>query len=416
MSKKQVYSMIGSHNARLRCTLIKFFNISEQKDDNNLSRLIKKNRLQNCSILRLDISDYSFSLDLIYSGEIDPGENKVDYKYWISQSEENVDLNKKTPSGEPVYYKFQKLTGNIKSLMELADVKTDINLPELKYNETINYTFFMIRHGQAEHNVWKKGWHKTGKININKKDTELTQLGKEQGIHAGDFFKLYCKINRIPNIHFLFVSDLYRTRQTVEQILSVLNISTKKNKTYNFIVLPCSHETKVDKNGKCDDAINWAQPFTAENKMSCYKYDDVDDDSIKKCKSFDIKYKDDKNITINIYWGFYINFYKGFRGHGSITEPRYRCRQWSFIELAIIFINYMTNLKVDNDMVIKENINKFSVNDEEHLIDTGDSGLREVIVGGKTKTRNFKKMNKKITRKHTNKNRHIKKNKTHKRM
>ena len=309
MSKNQVYSMIGTHNARLRCTLIKFFNISDQKQDKNLRKLIKKNRLQNCAILRLDISNYSFSLDLIYSGEIDPAENKIDYKYWISSSEANVDLDKKTPSGEPVYYKFQKLTGTLNDLMILADIKKpDKSNRNLKYNENIDYTFFMIRHGQAEHNVWKKGWHKMGKVNINKKDTELTQLGKDQGINAGNFFMLYCKINRIPNIHFLFVSDLYRTRQTIEQITSVLNVQPKQNKSYNFIVLPCSHETKVEKNGKCDDAINWAQPFTAENKMSCYNYDNVDDITKEKCKSFDIKYKDGNNITVNIYWGYYINF------------------------------------------------------------------------------------------------------------
>lgn len=406
MSKKDVYSMIGSHNARLRCTLIKFFNISDQKDDTTLRKHIKKNRLQNCSILRLDIKDYSFSLQLIYSGEIDPGENKVDYKYWVSQSEANVDLDKKTPSGEPVYYKFQKLTGKINNLMDLADIKTDTELPNFTYNENLNYTFFMIRHGQAEHNVWKKGWHKMGKININKKDTELTQLGKDQGARAGNFFMLYSKINRIPRIHFLFVSDLYRTRQTVEQMLSVLNISSKKNTTYNFIVLPCSHETKFSKNGTCDDSINWAQPFTAENKMSCYNYDNVDDNTVTKCKSFDLKVKNGKNITINIYWGFYINFYKGFRGHGSITEPRFRCRQWSFIELAIIYINYMMNLKIDNDQLIKENINKFNVNDEMHLIDTGEPGLREAVVGGRT--RKMKKYSK-------NKYKKTKKNKTYKR-
>lgn len=401
--------MIGTHNARLRCTLIKFFSISDQKNDIRLGKLIKKLRLQNCCILRLDITNYTFTLDLIYSGEIDPGENKVDYRYWIADNDINYDMDKKTPSGEPVYYKFQKLTGNLNNLIDLADVKMMSNT-NFKYNDNMNYTFFMIRHGQAEHNVWKKGWHKMGKVNVSKKDTELTRLGKEQGEHAGNYFKMYLKINRIPSIHFLFVSDLYRTRQTIEQMLAVLNIKDKRNTSYNFIVLPCSHETKFSKNGKCDDAINWAQPFTAENKMSCFQYDKAPDQLKAKCKTFDIQLKEKNRITINVFWGFYISFYKGFRGHGSINEPRYRCRQWSFIELAIVYIHYLTNLNIDNDTEIKDKIDKLTVNDDLHLFDeSGVSGLRETVVGGKTRkykksfksNKNSKKMNNyKRTRKH----------------
>lgn len=49
--------------------------------------------------------------------------------------------------------------------------------------------------------------------------------------------------------NYIFVSDLARTRQTIQKIL---NSNSYHNQIKKIFVLPCSHELDFVKSGQCD--------------------------------------------------------------------------------------------------------------------------------------------------------------------
>jgi broad specificity phosphatase PhoE len=79
------------------------------------------------------------------------------------------------------------------------------------YECDTTHVIYLIRHGQAEHNAKKGIKKKFGSI-MGKKDTELTDRGREQAFLSGQSLS-------IPSIDYLFSSDLKRTRQTLISFL-----------------------------------------------------------------------------------------------------------------------------------------------------------------------------------------------------
>ena len=349
-------------------------------------------------ISRNDQEQWIESIELIYNGMID--EAKPDYIFYqISGPEVPTNSNE----------------GNYKI----------INFPELSRNlpltETVNYDsnsiyeFYVIRHGQAEHNI-KENWGALKQLSSRNRDTNLTSNtdnkmdGEKQAFETGRNLYSYLvnkkqeelqeKLNYINNekhkttleleiaglnkddnnnyleqelnlyIKNIFVSDLKRTRQTLQNILlgmfesnNLLILGDCQNNNKIFVsILPCSHELAYP---KCD---NSNMPGAVENTMNC-SVSDINTDTA--CKRLTVK---DRIITFD--WNKYIEFY----GQGTRTKPgsKRQCKITNMVSLAM------------DEFIINKN------------------------VGGKKKrkTQKFKKKNRKTKKKNPkNKNRKAKKSK-----
>lgn len=343
-----ITSIVVTHNARLRCLITKLFNKSAINNDISKREQFKEYRWQNCCVLKLILvptnNQYNFNLSLTYNGQIDPKEKKA-YHYW-SDREYSENLapkskgcigalcsKKNEPLPQRVFHIFEALTGSI-NLGELSD----LNAPEQTQLDNTTFTFYLVRHGQAEHNLY------TSTTVFRKTDTSLTENGINSAYEAGiEINNDLQKNNSI--LRYYFASDLIRTRQTLQGILR--NIQTQYlhidriGITYiiNLVILPCSHELSFVSNGNCDSAVNMGQPFTSENKMSCTNLSQYQNNSaqFKDCANFTITNADNKNIVVRLNWNMYSDFYgKSYRGSNSKT--RKHCRETSMIGESIKYI------------------------------------------------------------------------------
>ena len=319
MSK--VVSLICSHNSRIQCLLDKFS--SEKRT--------KKIRFQNCAVLRMSIKTSNCSVTLVYSGELSP--------------EEKEKVSIKRP-----YYAIGVKSGyEFFTPFEFKPNKLGLTIPKDK-----EYVFYIVRHGQAEHNVKNSmGFSSTMGM---KYDTNLTEDGKKQAVNAaiklGDILTEYGD----DKIDVFFSSDLVRSRQTIQTIQTMLSELTPpltENPTpielsdsesslspspiplpNKMIVLPCASEVETvgDGTGNCDSA-NAIGGIARENYPNCTKYgiDKLD----SPCTSID-------NFTFD--WEFYLGFYNDLTRRDYMNpmnrfKTRKHCRDTNMISCAIEYLN-----------------------------------------------------------------------------
>jgi bisphosphoglycerate-dependent phosphoglycerate mutase len=353
-----INSILVTHNARLRCFITKLFHNSTASGDLAMKNHIKDFRWQNGCVLKLVLSNdpsnaknIRFELSLMYDGEIDPTENKPSYQYW-GNNPENPDLtitpkpkgcigsmcskpNTVQPLGKRFNH-FNTLIGHV-SFNDLNDLQMNASIS----NISNTFTFYLIRHGQAEHNLYTKT------TILRKTDTSLTELGKNSAVKSG--ISINNDLGEKGMINYYFASDLIRTRQTLSSVLKGiqskhLNFNTRAN-VIDIIILPCSHELAFVSDGKCDANINMGQPFTNENNMSCTKFNNYNNSQPKQfadCVTFNAITADNVNIVVNINWTFYTAFYgQSYRGDSSkkLYGTKKQCRNTSMIEQSILFIH-----------------------------------------------------------------------------
>jgi broad specificity phosphatase PhoE len=346
---ESINSILVSHNARLRCVITKLFNKSLISADDEKRRQFKEFRWQNCCVLKLSLvpnaGKINFNLSLIYAGEIDPMETKA-YAYWSDRnySEElepkakscigSLCSNKTTVSSR-IFYIFEPLIGII-SLSDLSDIPTNNQL-----NTNTKFTFYLVRHGQAQHNI-------TGSHNVI--DTSLTNIGRSGAKNAG--IALNNELTQNNSIlRYYFASDLIRTRQTLQGILSGVETSRlyleTRAKKINLLILPCAHELPFVSNGNCDSStnikVNISQLGSEENKMSCNKLNNYSSTTPQyiTCVSFNCITSDNVTLLVNLDWSIYAQFYdKSYRGDRMKTffSSKKQCRQTSMIEESMKYI------------------------------------------------------------------------------
>jgi len=356
-----INSIIVTHNVRLRCLITKLFNNSTIINDLVIKKKFKDYRWQNCCVLKLLLSptaqagtkSINFELSLIYDGEIDPAENKQGYQYWGNNPEDAGTVRPKTKgcigsicnrqntTVQPIedlpkrFNYFDTLIGNI----NFSDL-TDLNIQSQLTNISSNFTFYLVRHGQAEHNLYSKT------TIMRKTDTSLTENGKRGALYAG--FAINEDLGENGILKYYFTSDLIRTRQTLSGIIGGIRsnhlILGTKAKILNIIVLPCSHELAFVSDGKCDSTVQMTQPFTAENNMSCTKLNNYTGNTsqFQDCVTFNVLTSDNVNIIVNINWSYYTSFYdQSYRGDKTkkIYGTKKQCRNTSMIEESIQYIN-----------------------------------------------------------------------------
>jgi hypothetical protein len=394
-TKKKVVSLILTHQARIRCLLdmiIKGYQ-NEKKEGitekinnnkfvigmknsintlytNTLNKIRKEDyaphlysykketeeeekRFKNCSFLRLCLNkETGICIQLVYEGELDPGEGKGGRIYYITGKEDDkkqiggvVDVKDKIKNNfVSAITLYKKKEGNTDAATNeiIEEIFTNINsgLNRLKLSNNIfkdvdEYVFYIGRHGQAEHNL-KFATHL-------KTDTDVTQLGKDQAFRAGQNLSTVLKNNN-ENISYVFASDLIRTRQTIENILKGMNMNKNENDLYvpsQIIILPCSHELKYNSKGACDKKPS-SFSFkigTKENDPKCSKTTHCLDNNITNPESdcnhikMIIENSQDKIVRkIPLNWDFY------FEKNGNKMR-KMDCSKTNMIQLAIEYIN-----------------------------------------------------------------------------
>jgi bisphosphoglycerate-dependent phosphoglycerate mutase len=312
---------------------------------------------------------YSFNLSLVYAGEIDPKETKA-YDYWSDTNESQkipvkpkgkgcigsfcfkkpeVVSEENLPTRD--FHIFDPLSGTIR-LSDLADVETNNS-----FNSNKMFTFYLVRHGQAEHNLYTSG------TIIRKTDTSLTDNGRSGAKEAGKALNDDL-VRHNATLQYFFASDLIRTRQTLEGLLGGLDsarlqMDSRANKI-NLVILPCAHELAFVSNGKCDATVSMTQPFTAENKMACTKLDNYSSNTsqFKDCVSFNCITANGVSLLVRLNWSIYGAFYdKSYRGNTmkKLFGSKKQCRQTSMIEESMKYIMMPNKVIVGGNMKTRKN-------------------------------------------------------------
>ena len=246
---------------------------------------------KNAAVLQLVINAKYISVSLVVSGSIDAKEDKPGYTYFIRPEDsksENVS-NSEIP--------FPKTIIKNKFYSGLGDD---------------TYEFYLVRHGQADHNLLK-GIDKA----FSTKDTSITHTGINQAAKSGEILNELINGDngdmryQVPT--YLFGSDLRRTRQTMFEIIKAfppLNEDSVDD-GQKIIILPCAHElTYNPSNGKCDAG----QGMTPnENISTCTRETCVNDGGVNRTYKPKETGKSSKSVGINQYynndWSAYYNFY-----------------------------------------------------------------------------------------------------------
>lgn len=284
-------------------------------------------RFKNCAVILMKIDSYlkTINFSLVYSGEVKPKEG---YYFYV-----------KTKSSNPNEIEFPQIqyTDTDRKYTEVLK-KLHIKQEDLE-NKILN--IYMIRHGEGIHNT-VKGIGKIKKFSSEYIDAGLTSDGMKQALGAGQ------ALNNIK-FNYIFVSDLARTRQTIQKIL---NSNSYHNQIKKIFVLPCSHELDFVKSGQCDGGQKISL-IENENKMSCNITSDTCDlqDDDKMCCDIHIIKKGYKKQDIELDWQYYREFYNSTTRR-FLNKDRLQCRDTSMISMALYIINNNKN-DIDNGLSIK---------------------------------------------------------------
>ena len=318
-------------------------------------------RFKNGAILKVTVNGGGkATVELVYDGEID--EEKKTYVYYVSDPSVARD--------KPILHESKKyqiigfpsdLEGTIGS--GSGDEDEDEDKEEGKEGEEgeeggKNYTFYLIRHGQAEHNIQKGLSKYTGYIFSPKEDTNLTAIGITQATKIGE--RLYDillssgyydsdakQAEQFLRRLKLFASDLRRTHQTMAVLMNVLISKIRKGVEARIpedaiprtiVVLPCAHEVDLD---GCDSPALMNPP---ENVMSCKMdkrssiLEKLKDRGCLSVRDGGVMREDEKSYGFEIYWDYYLDFYGGkTRRSASSTDSR-KCSHTNFILQAVFYI------------------------------------------------------------------------------
>jgi broad specificity phosphatase PhoE len=246
--------LIVSHSKRVRSFLHK-----------NFLNVEKKLRLRNCAIIKIfyDNSNNNTYAKLIYSGETDTNENRKVSSYYTESHFNDLDIYSNT-----------------------------LIVPD-------NVNIFLIRHAQGYHNANNTVFKKfVASFNWNiLKDPQLTKLGNIQAKNAGNFLKMYFReYNLNKKLCINFCSVLLRTRETINNILDVLEIYDK-----DIIILPCSNEIA---------SFNEPEHIGYDNHM-CKA--DEKQRQVYKCDNIG------NNIIRNINWTYFEEFKKNYNNSDDVN-------------------------------------------------------------------------------------------------
>jgi len=311
---KEVNIVAVVHQHRETCFNKHLF--GEQTVDVNGKR--QKIRFMNCSVLKLTLTrtkitggkidlsqpDLTLTVELIHDGELD--EQKPDYVYYTTKGspETPIIVNNDDGSIKCRTIAFPVVVMNDSSeILRGLKITRDFGFDRGVIKPGVEYNFYIVRHGQAEHNSKSGASKYWGSLTAY--NTHLTDVGKHQAVAAGH--ALEDLLNSMPD--YAFVSDLVRTHETLKILLDTMSDISEDGPRPPIIMLPCSHEI----NKTCETCDGCRTPSAGENKVNT--------------DSFGSGLIDEN---------FYHNFYQGVRG--DMLTSRRNCINHTFIGLALELI------------------------------------------------------------------------------
>jgi hypothetical protein len=185
-----------------------------------------------------------------------------------------------------------------------GDVKFETKTFKTSHKYLDDFECYLIRHGEADHNVNKispiserKTWY----------DTDLTDIGKDQAKNSAEALFKYLNLQpRIVDKMLFFASDLRRTFLTLNAFKEQFQSAEIK-----MYLLPCSHEVKSEKSN-CDEKEAWW--FTAPENKPVWSHLE----------------KNSKMMDTQMYRDFYPS---GIRESRTISRTL-RCRNTNMLVLA----------------------------------------------------------------------------------
>lgn len=367
VSKKYFNCLLATHNNILQCTIDK---LMPRQDGIKI-------RFKNCAILCLtidldtakiveetgikDLKVYKFKLELVYDGLL------------------SVDEDSKRSDDKPYYVKdynvgFTDNIGNrfFNPITDFIGEDRILNLLPKDLNALKNklgidaIRFYIVRHGQAEHN--EKKFNPAG-MGL-KLDTSVTTEGQVQAAQAAQALgAILTKSGPNEHISLVFASDLQRTRQTLLPFFQkpyVMPLDT-------IIIDPCANElaSNGDGTGNCWEKTASTLLQARENYPAC---------NPETCPT--IKSLSGENINID--WRLYTLFYKysknGVRGYPT-AKDRPNCADTNMVAMAVF---YLLNLYNPSS----------SIDEPEYDIEEGG----HIMLGGsKSRSKNKNRKHKKKT-------------------
>lgn len=385
-----IKSVIFTHQARIRCFLSSIIEEKVERFKNGavLKAIVKKTSGSD--------NDWTINIELFHQGEL--GEDHLD------SDDDSSDSNTQRGGKKKIYY--VTTSTNSENEIEFPTINRPFKVSGDYDNNT--YEFYLVRHGEATHNV-RKRTKKLHQISPFSKDSDLTLNGVRQAYNTG---KKLSEI--IDEGTTLFASDLKRTQQTLFYALGGAEFYTGDGDRMHPMVyiLPCSHELNYKKNGKCDG--NQVGIVPSENVSTTFPSvcsSERTNDNENVCivsKSFYylLQRADRKNSSVipesrlkklseaqlDLDWGFYSGF-----------KESQKCRNTDFINQAIDIIDKM-----------KSNPNaarpQYSV---QGILATNSRGT--ISEGGKTIKKRQNKRTKRKNKKQKKQKKHKKTNKKTKR-
>ena len=362
ISKKYFNCLLATHNNILQCTIDKL--MPRQGGP--------KIRFKNCAILCLtidldtakiveetgiqDLGSYKFKLELVYDGLLSVAEDSKrsnDKPYYVKDDSVGFTDN----IGNRTFIPVTDFIGGDRILnllpKDISALKNKLGIDAIR--------FYIVRHGQAEHN--EKKFNPAG-MGL-KLDTSVTSEGQVQAAQAAQALgAILTKSGPNEHISLVFASDLQRTRQTLLPFFQkpyVMPLDT-------IIVDPCANElaTNGDGTGNCWEKTASTLLQARENYPDC---------TPKTCQV--IKSLSGENINID--WRLYSLFYKysknNIRGYQKSSDSP-NCADTNMVAMAIF---YLLNLYNPSS----------SIDEVEYDIEDG-----HIMLGGRktrNRNRNYKK-------------------------
>jgi len=313
-TNKALNCLLITHNNILQCFIEKQRLILGLQNDE------RKIRFKNCAILclTLNLTSYNFTIELIYDGLLSEDEERnvsEERPYYVTFKTQIYQGN------EALYVPFEPIQGVISDKTKELNL-LPIDLSQLKDKfETDTIKFYIVRHGQAEHN--EKKCNMAG-CSL-KLDTDITEEGARQAYYSA---RALTGILEDETIDIVCASDLQRTRQTVLPFISQFDIVSPK-----IVIIPCINELNNSGNdGDCYEKSSnsslLGSKSSRENYPAC---------TPETCPS--IKSQDG---DINIDWSLYSLFYDNkMRSYPNLTDKP-NCKDTNMVSMTVFYLlNYV---------------------------------------------------------------------------
>ena len=355
--------LLITHNNILQCFIERQRVILGIKNDE------RKIRFKNCAILclTLNLTSYNFTIELVYDGQLSEDEER-------NVSEERpyyVTLKTQIYQGyEGLYEKFKPIQGNISDKTRALNLlPNDLDELKTKYNTDI-IKFYIVRHGQAEHN--EKKCNMAG-CSL-KLDTNITEEGARQAYYSA---RTLTGILEDETIDIVCASDLQRTRQTVLPFISQFDIVSQK-----IVIVPCANELNNSGNdGDCYEKSSnsslLGSKSSRENYPAC---------TPETCPS--IKSQDG---NINIDWSLYSLFYDNkMRSYPNLTDKP-NCKDTNMVSMTVFYLLYYEEARLEHQK--KSIIEVYDEDDKDDKDD--DKRVWKTFSGGSRKQKKKVKLSRK---------------------